>query len=108
MLYHFIAENNLPLEMVPRGEEWVARYSDVPTDERHLAIHDLHLIGVNERDREFIVPELIRATGGVFTPAELREQLAGFEADGATEIAYQPAGSDIPRELEAFAKAALG
>ena len=36
------------------------------------------------------------------------QQLARFEADGATEIAYQPAGPDIPRELEAFAKAALG
>jgi 5,10-methylenetetrahydromethanopterin reductase len=26
-------------------------------------------------------------------------------AAGMTEIAYQPAGPDIPRELEAFAKA---
>ena len=108
VLYHFIAENNLPLDMVPRGEEWVARYSDVPADERHLAIHDLHLIGVNERDRDFVVPELIRATGSVYSSAELREQLAGFEAEGATEIAYQPAGPDIARELEAFAKAAAG
>ena len=48
------------------------------------------------------------ATGGVFSPAELRDQLAGFEADGCTEIAYQPAGPDIGRELEAFANAVRG
>ena len=29
-------------------------------------------------------------------------------ASGMTEIAYQPAGPDIPRELEAFAKAVRG
>ncbi len=108
VLYHFVAENGLPLEMVPRGEEWKAMYADVADDEKHLSIHDLHLIGVNERDRPFITPELIRATGGVFSPAELRDQLAGFEADGCTEIAYQPAGPDIGRELEAFANAVRG
>jgi 5,10-methylenetetrahydromethanopterin reductase len=27
---------------------------------------------------------------------------------GVTEVAYQPAGPDIPRELEAFANAANG
>ena len=108
VLYHFVAENGLPLSMVPRGEEWTEVYASVPADERHLAIHDQHLIAVNDRDRAFITPELLRATGGVFSPAELREQLAGFEADGCTEIAYQPAGPDIGRELETFAKAALG
>ena len=30
------------------------------------------------------------------------------ESQGATEIAYQPAGPDIPRELEAFASAVRG
>jgi hypothetical protein len=29
-------------------------------------------------------------------------------ATGVIEVAYQPAGPDIPRELEAFAKAANG
>lgn len=108
VLYHFVAENGLPMEMVPRGEEWKANYADVPDDEKHLAIHDLHLIGVNDRDRDFITPELIEATGGAFTPAGLRDRLAQLEAGGCTEIAYQPAGPDIPRELEAFAKAAQG
>ena len=32
-----------------------------------------------------------------------RERLARMEAAGGTEVVYQPAGPDIPRELEAFA-----
>ncbi len=46
--------------------------------------------------------------GATFTPAELRDRLAGMAKSGMTEIAYQPAGPDIPRELEAFATAVRG
>jgi 5,10-methylenetetrahydromethanopterin reductase len=108
VLYHFISENRLPMELVPRGEEWKASYDDVPAAERHLAIHDRHLIALNERDRAFITPELLRATGAVYSPAELRERVDGLAGAGTTEVAYQPAGPEIPRELEAFAKAFRG
>ena len=74
----------------------------------HLAIHDRHLIAVNDRDRPFVTPETLAATGAVFRPAEIRERLAAMAANGMTEIAYQPAGPDIPRELEAFAAAVRG
>jgi 5,10-methylenetetrahydromethanopterin reductase len=106
--YHFAAENGLGVEALPDGEAWLAAYADVPEDERHLAIHDLHLVGVNERDRPFITPAFIAAMGGAFRPAELRDRLAALEAAGATEIVYQPAGPDIARELDAFITAAHG
>jgi 5,10-methylenetetrahydromethanopterin reductase len=48
---------------------------------------------------------VLAATGAAWTPEQLRAQLDGLEASGITEIAYQPAGPDIPRELEAFASA---
>jgi 5,10-methylenetetrahydromethanopterin reductase len=105
VLYHFVAENRLPMESVPRGNEWKAAYDEVPADERHLAMHDRHLIALNDRDRPFITPEVLRATGAVYTPAEVRQRIDDMAVAGATEIAYQPAGPDIPRELEAFAKA---
>jgi 5,10-methylenetetrahydromethanopterin reductase len=108
VLYHFVSENRLPMEMVPRGDEWKEAYDEVPADVRHLAIHDRHLIGLNDRDRAFITPDIIKATGAVFSAAELRERLDQLEAAGTTEVAYQPAGPDIPRELEAFAKAFQG
>ena len=39
------------------------------------------------------------------TPAELRSRLEQLAAAGLTEIAYQPAGSDIPGELARFIEA---
>jgi 5,10-methylenetetrahydromethanopterin reductase len=94
--------------MVPRGDEWKEAYDEVPADVRHLAIHDRHLTGLNDRDRAFITPDIIKATGAAFWAPELRERVDQLEAAGTTEVAYQPAGPDIPRELEAFAKAFQG
>mgnify|MGYP000621202884 CR=1 FL=1 len=83
--------------------EWAAVYEAIPEDERHLALHDQHLIAVNERDKPFVTGELLQAQGLALDHGAWRDRLAGLEAGGATEVAYQPAGNDIPRELEAFA-----
>ena len=106
--FHFFHENGLGVEKLPGGAQWLAAYQDVPDDVKHLAIHDLHLIGVSERDRPLITGDLITAMGGCYSPARLREMLAEWETNGVTEIGYQPAGPDIPRELEAFMNAARG
>lgn len=94
------------------GEEqlsdWRAAYADVPEEERHLEMHRGHLVLVNERDRPFVTPQLIAGFGLALSPAQWRERLAALEQAGATEVAYQPAGPDIPGELEAFAEAARG
>jgi 5,10-methylenetetrahydromethanopterin reductase len=103
--WHFMYENRLPMDGLPGAAEWLAAYADIPEDERHLAIHDRHLIGVNDRDRPLVTPEVLTTMGAAYTPDELRQRLDGLAAGGMTEIAYQPAGPDIPRELEAFAKA---
>jgi 5,10-methylenetetrahydromethanopterin reductase len=106
--YHFWFETGRDVSDLPRGEDWLAAYADIPADERHLAIHDRHLIGVNDRDRAFVTPEILQALGATYRPAELRDRLAAMAGAGMTEIAYQPAGPDIPRELEAFAAAVRG
>jgi 5,10-methylenetetrahydromethanopterin reductase len=36
------------------------------------------------------------------TPAQVRERVQQLADGGVTEIAYQPAGPDIPGELERF------
>jgi len=108
VLYHFLFETGLPMDALPQADAWIAAYADVPEDERHLAMHEAHLVGVNDRDRPFVTPELLAATGGAFTPDELRARVEALDAAGVTEIAYQPAGPDIPRELEAFASAVNG
>jgi 5,10-methylenetetrahydromethanopterin reductase len=103
--FHFALENRL-LAMVPNGEQWAAAYKSVPERIRHLALHDQHLIAVNERDRPFVTGEVITQNGLALSKAGWRERLAALESQGATEVAYQPAGPDIARELEAFASAA--
>jgi 5,10-methylenetetrahydromethanopterin reductase len=39
------------------------------------------------------------------TAEQVAERVRGLAAAGVTEVAYQPAGSDIERELRAFASA---
>ena len=102
---HYGAEHGLLDE---RGQEWLSAYDDVPEEERHLAMHYGHLVFVHDRDRTFITGNLLTSFRLALPAAAWPEQLAQLEEGGASEIAYQPAGPDIPRELEAFAAAARG
>ena len=65
--------------------------------------HEGHLIDANERDRPFVTPELLTAFGYVRDAAGWHAHLDALARGGATEVAYQPAGPDIPGELERFA-----
>lgn len=96
------------LDTVPGGQQWARAYTDVPAETRHISLHDGHLWAVNDRDRPFVTGELLAASGAALDAAAWRDRLAQLEAAGATEIAYQPAGPDIGRELEAFAAAMDG
>jgi 5,10-methylenetetrahydromethanopterin reductase len=93
------------LGRVPGGESWLAAIERVPPAQRHIALHDLHLVGVSEIDAPMVTGEAIRARGFARTADGWRDRLSELEAAGATEIAYQPAGPDIPGELERFAAA---
>lgn len=68
----------------------------------------LTMIAANERDRPFVTGELLAAQGLADTKEAWRERAALGESQGATEIADQPAGPDVPRELAAFAPAIRG
>jgi 5,10-methylenetetrahydromethanopterin reductase len=107
VLMHWATEHR-QLDLVPNADKWEAAYADVPPRTRHLALHSGHLVEVSERDRPFVTGELLAAGGAALSAEGWRERLAAVEAAGATEVAYQPAGPDIPRELEAFAEAFRG
>jgi 5,10-methylenetetrahydromethanopterin reductase len=96
------------LELVPGGAAWAAAYDDLPAAERHLALHDGHLVAVNDRDRPFVTGEVLAASGLALDRAGWKDRLAQLEEAGATAVAYQPAGPDVPRELEAFAEVCRG
>src|SRR6266568_4634000 len=55
-----------------------------------------------------IAGELLTKFGLAQSAAGWREYLAQVVEAGATEVAYQPAGPDIARELEVFISAARG
>jgi len=107
VVMHYAAEHGLLDAMLPDlGRRWLAAYDDVPDDARHLAMHRGHLVLVNEHDRPFVDGPLLRNFGLALSRAGWRERLVELEAAGATEVAYQPAGPDVARELAAFADAA--
>jgi 5,10-methylenetetrahydromethanopterin reductase len=99
---------NRRLDAVPNGAAWAAAYADVPANARHLALHDRHLIAMNDRDRRFVTGEMLAQNGLALDAAGWRERVALLQSMGATEIAYQPAGPDVPGELERFANAVRG
>ena len=105
VMFHYSLEHGL-LDRLPEGEAWKQAYDQVPQRTRHLEMHDGHLVGVNARDQPYITGELLATYGMAMDRAAWRERLRAIEAGGGTEVAFQPAGPDIPRELEAFAAAA--
>ncbi|MGI8332503.1 LLM class flavin-dependent oxidoreductase [Actinomadura scrupuli] len=107
VLLHFAAEFGR-LELVPGGRRWAEAYEQASPETRHLLMHKGHLCAVNEHDRPFITAELLSGLGLALTAKGWREKLAELEQAGATEVVYQPAGPDIPRELAAFAEAVHG
>src|SRR5215217_5430407 len=109
--YHAVYERGGAdaVDALPGGRTWREAVEQVAPERRHLAIHDGHLVLVNDRDRPAVVEgaPLLTSLSFTGTAAELRERLQGLAASGVTELAYQPAGPDIPGELERM-RAALG
>jgi 5,10-methylenetetrahydromethanopterin reductase len=105
LMYHALHLRGAAAQL-PKGDVWVAALESFPEDERHLALHEGHLIEPNERDRLVVTGETLTAFGLARPASAWRDRVAELEAGGATEVAYQPAGPDIPAELERFMAAA--
>jgi len=102
VLLHYMHEHRM-LDQIDGAQAWLDSYAAVPEKIRHIAMHDGHLVGLNERDRPYVTGDFLASNGLAMDQGAWRERLAAMAEGGATEIAYQPAGPDIPRELEAFA-----
>ncbi len=107
VMFHYAVEHDM-LDMVDTGKDWLQSYEALPRETRHLVMHDGHLVGINAHDRPFVTGKWLASSGLALDRAAWRDRIAAIEAGGATEIAFQPAGADIPRELEAFASVASG
>ncbi len=85
------------------GPEWRTAIEAFPEQERHLHTHREHFVAMTDRDRESVTPELIASTTWTGAADELRGRLDEAAAGGVTEFMYAPMGSDLRRELDAFA-----
>ncbi len=92
---------------LPGGARWVDAIEAIPERERHLVTHEGHLARLTEIDREPVREgaDLIPTATFSGTPAQLRTRVAAYEAQGVTELVYQPAGPDIAGELARMADA---
>ena len=110
--YHGIYEGLIPaasLTDLPGGSEWQAVIEQTPERDRHLAVHDQHVVGLNVADQAawdagaHTTLETLSFSG---TADVIRARVGDLAERGVTEIVYQPAGPDIRRELETFIEAA--
>jgi 5,10-methylenetetrahydromethanopterin reductase len=110
VLYHASYERGgaAAVDALPGGRAWREAIEAYPATERHLVIHAGHLIKANPRDEPHVADLIPFASSMALTGTveQVSEKIAGLAALGVTEVVYQPAGSDIGRELRAFASAA--
>ena len=107
VVYHAMYENDpASVDALPGGAEWRARIEQIPERERHLTVHEDHLVRVTDRDRSLVNGDMVRAFTWTAPRDEIRARLDALAASGVTEILYAPMGPDVPRELRAFMDAA--
>lgn len=102
--------NTAMLDAIPGGAEWRAAMEAIPSEERHLALHEGHLVRVTDRDTAVVRANLgllsmLTLTG---TRAQVAERAEMLEQAGVTEVVYQPTGPDAAAELERFVAAVRG
>jgi 5,10-methylenetetrahydromethanopterin reductase len=109
VMYHAMYERGgaAVVDAVPGGRGWREAVEAHPENERHFAIHEGHLVKANPRDEPYVADLIPMASAGALTGSaeQVAARVRDLAAAGVTEVAYQPAGSDIERELRAFASA---
>ncbi len=90
------------LDSIDGGPLWRAAVEGFPAPERHLHTHREHFVGLTDRDRAAVTPDLIASTTWTGDADALRSRLVETAASGVSEFIYAPMGEDPRRELEAF------
>lgn len=96
------------VDALPGGPAWRADVEALDERTRHIAVHDGHLVRLSDRDRAAFaagLTGLIPAVGLTGGADAVRAKLANVEAQGITEVAYQPSTHDVARDLKALAAA---
>jgi len=108
--YHAIyeAKGAAGVDKLPGGRQWREAVEAVELPRRHLTVHDGHLVTLGKHDAALLAEAapLLASWTMTGSRADIGTRLRALTAAGITEVAYQPMGPDIPRELAAFAAAA--
>ena len=110
LAYHAAYEFGGDVTKLPAGDVWLDNIIETAPEERHLAVHDQHLVALNRADAAAWAAgswKAIVQTTLTGTANEIGRRVSELAAEGVTEIIYQPTGPDITGELEAFHVAAL-
>jgi len=97
------------VRQLPGGEQWMEVVERRSPQERHLAVHSQHCVGLNDADQAawdaggHVTLRDVTLSG---TRAELRDKLDELGAAGVSEIVFQPCGPQRERELERFLEVA--
>jgi 5,10-methylenetetrahydromethanopterin reductase len=105
LAYHAAYEFGGDVTALPAGEVWLDVISKSPPQDRHLAVHDQHLVGLNHADTAAWAAgswKAITETTLTGTADQIGRRVTELADQGVTEIIYQPTGPDIIGELEAF------
>ena len=96
------------MDKLPGGREWREAVEAVEAPRRHLTVHDGHLVTLGKHDEALLAraAPLLASWTMTGTRADIGARLRALASAGVTEVAYQPMGPDIARELTAFAQAA--
>jgi 5,10-methylenetetrahydromethanopterin reductase len=109
LAYHAAYEFGGDVTALPAGDVWLDTINQTPPQERHLAVHDQHLVGLNDADTAAWAAgswNAITQTTLTGTADQIGRHVTELAGQGITEIIYQPTGPDIVGELEAFHTAA--
>jgi 5,10-methylenetetrahydromethanopterin reductase len=106
LMFHGAYERGGNFDAMPGLAEYSKEIDDLPERSRHLAVHEGHLVTLNAIDKKYVTGEQLARMGTASDVAAWQQRLRESEATGVTEVAYQPGGYDVPRELRAFAEMA--
>ena len=85
----------------------IKRYRDhaakLPTENRHLALHEGHLVYARDDEREFLNAELAEAVAIVAEPDDMIERIRALEAAGLKHFAFQVTDDPVD-QMRSFAE----
>jgi len=104
--YHGVWEHDPEsLQTMPGGPEWLAEVERLRAPaERHLAVHEGHVVTLTARDRGILdaAGEAIASSGWCGPASVIARHFSGAGDAGITEVVYAPAGPDIANEIRRF------